>query len=307
MKDGSYSLSKWKAELDRALAIDREFNLTNRFNINILDDGNRRRTVWGGESTSELLDSVEEEEPKSPVVPEYLPLPTAVNRLSVETGALTNGGGSTTPYENSIQTPSPAPTDRFIVQQSEPKATPLHARPQEFVGKSKAFHLPQRSASRVKYIKSNESQSPSYEDDNSNDGYYTPSNDQNQDNTRRVQNTHQPRVLAHPADSPLRPLSLVQGRNQSTPTFTETPPLRTSKKEKEKDRAGSGKKKENVVVTSTPASKLPRSASGMKPLQLVRSATSKARGLLREEEILPEVVVRPPSSSIHNGFGYSFR
>ena len=42
-------------------------------------------------------------------------------------------------------------------------------------------------------------------------------------------------------------------------------------------------------------------------LTLVRSETSKKRGILRKTEILPDVVVRPPSLSEHTEFAYSFR
>jgi len=45
----------------------------------------------------------------------------------------------------------------------------------------------------------------------------------------------------------------------------------------------------------------------LSPQALVRSATNKVRGLLRKDEVLPSVVVRPPSTSEHVGFAYSFR
>ncbi|TDL29653.1 hypothetical protein BD410DRAFT_892912 [Rickenella mellea] len=41
--------------------------------------------------------------------------------------------------------------------------------------------------------------------------------------------------------------------------------------------------------------------------KLARSATSKARGVLRKEEVLPDVVVRPPSESQHAGYAIRFR
>lgn len=44
----------------------------------------------------------------------------------------------------------------------------------------------------------------------------------------------------------------------------------------------------------------------IKELTLGRSETTKARGFLRQTEVLPEVVVRPPSNSEHHGFGYAF-
>lgn len=44
----------------------------------------------------------------------------------------------------------------------------------------------------------------------------------------------------------------------------------------------------------------------LKSLTLVRSETAKMRGILRKTEVLPDVVVRPPSTSEHTGFAYAF-
>ncbi|GJE84562.1 hypothetical protein PsYK624_006380 [Phanerochaete sordida] len=44
----------------------------------------------------------------------------------------------------------------------------------------------------------------------------------------------------------------------------------------------------------------------LKPLRLGRSETTKQRAALREQELLPDVVVRPPSDGQHVGFSYSF-
>jgi hypothetical protein len=54
----------------------------------------------------------------------------------------------------------------------------------------------------------------------------------------------------------------------------------------------------------------PRSSAkrkNLKPLQLVRSETSKMRGILRKDEVLPAVVVRPPSTNQSHEFGYDVR
>ena len=45
---------------------------------------------------------------------------------------------------------------------------------------------------------------------------------------------------------------------------------------------------------------------GTKPLMLARSETSKQRAILRKNEVLPEVVVRPPSMTEHASYAYRF-
>ncbi|KAH9482502.1 hypothetical protein JR316_0004602 [Psilocybe cubensis] len=56
-----------------------------------------------------------------------------------------------------------------------------------------------------------------------------------------------------------------------------------------------------VSTSATPRNK------NFKELTLARSETSKIRGILRKTEILPDVVVRPPSLSERNSFTYNFR
>jgi hypothetical protein len=90
--------------------------------------------------------------------------------------------------------------------------------------------------------------------------------------------------------SPLRKLALLGNRDLNRRgSGAGTPPLTISKKAKRQ-----ADSKEN-------------SGNGLRPLKLARSATAKARGLLRQGEVLPDVVIRPPSSSDHTGFGYTFR
>ncbi|KAF8341527.1 uncharacterized protein EI90DRAFT_3150614 [Cantharellus anzutake] len=129
-----------------------------------------------------------------------------------------------------------------------------------------------------------------------------------------------------PSKSPFRPLSLLQGRNPNTPkdssmsvTDKKTLPLNTPKRSM-KSTTSSGtstteKKKSKKSTTSSQFQDENRieedmpdtPVSGLRPLRLARSATSKARGILRKQEVLPDVFVRPPSTSTHQGFSYSFR
>ena len=89
--------------------------------------------------------------------------------------------------------------------------------------------------------------------------------------------------------SPLRKLTLLGNRDLNrNGSGDDTPPLAIPKK------------------TRKPADK-ENPSNVLRPLKLARSATAKARGLLRQGEVLPDVIVRPPSSSDHTGFGYTFR
>jgi len=104
----------------------------------------------------------------------------------------------------------------------------------------------------------------------------------------------------------LKRLSLLQQRDMnvmpSTPEVDEPSsdfsmksgirPLNLTRKYKAKGKPSPGY--DGVTATSTPRN-------------LVRSATSKDRGVLRKDEVLPDVVVRPPSQSEDYGFSYSFR
>lgn len=99
------------------------------------------------------------------------------------------------------------------------------------------------------------------------------------------------------AGSPgLRRLSLLQQRDMNAqPSVSQEQrsggikPLNLAKKQKQG---------ENAFGTR---------ALMMTPKQLARSATSKARGLLRKDEALPDVVVRPPSVSDHEVLTTDYR
>ncbi|KIK92545.1 hypothetical protein PAXRUDRAFT_829852 [Paxillus rubicundulus Ve08.2h10] len=86
----------------------------------------------------------------------------------------------------------------------------------------------------------------------------------------------------------LRPLSLLQDRD-------------TNKDGDASNLAGTrplvlGKKKPKVKVTLDENAPPSSANKYLKPLQLRRSDSSKVRGILRKDEVLPNVVIRPPSS-----------
>jgi len=100
----------------------------------------------------------------------------------------------------------------------------------------------------------------------------------------------------------LHPLTLLQNRGAnaviSSTTMNETRPLSCGKKQKQPKAV-----RENADENSDPSSGSHRRK--LKPLKLARSETSKIRGILRQTEILPQVIVRPPSETEHGGFEYS--
>lgn len=99
----------------------------------------------------------------------------------------------------------------------------------------------------------------------------------------------------------LRPLTLLQDRGTNTaPNFTTMTETRASSfgKKKKQHRAT----REIVDENSDPNVSLRSHCKKLKPLKLARSETSKMRGILRQTEVLPQVIVRPPSEIEHSGF-----
>lgn len=99
----------------------------------------------------------------------------------------------------------------------------------------------------------------------------------------------------------LRPLSLLQShdmnRGSVVDVVSSTQPLSIGGKGKKKQSRAEGG--ENVRRESS----LKRA---LKPLKLMRNETTKERAVLRQREVLPDVVVRPPSDGQHIGFAYNF-
>jgi hypothetical protein len=99
----------------------------------------------------------------------------------------------------------------------------------------------------------------------------------------------------------LRPLTLLQDRTSNvTSASGQTRPLTIGKKQK--SRWATEERDENTP----PKSSRSRSGKNLKPLKLVRSETIKMRGILRQNEVLPNVVIRPPSGSNHPTYVYDF-
>jgi hypothetical protein len=104
----------------------------------------------------------------------------------------------------------------------------------------------------------------------------------------------------------LRSLSLLQDRNPNIDTASPagatggTRPLSLGKKQKP---VAKPVQDENARPSSTSLGRRQK----LRPLMIARSDSSEMRGIIRKDEVLPDVVVRPPSTSNHTGFAYSFR
>ena len=120
----------------------------------------------------------------------------------------------------------------------------------------------------------------------------------------------------------LRPLSLLQDRDVNRSAQPElgvvaedsiTRPLDLKKKQKNitESRAlangvVAGKDEDENVHAIRLVSGAASNYKGLKPLKLSRSETSKQRGTLRKNEVLPSVVVRPPSE-VHDALTMDYR
>lgn len=124
---------------------------------------------------------------------------------------------------------------------------------------------------------------------------------------RKMSNAVPSESFAKPAPprEGLRPLSLLQERNTNIDTANASPviggtrPLTLGKRQKSRKTASDSDENTNPDSTSS-------SNKNLKPLKLARSETSKMRGILRKSEVLPDVVVRPPSTGEHMGYTYGF-
>ncbi|PFH51331.1 hypothetical protein AMATHDRAFT_47216 [Amanita thiersii Skay4041] len=122
----------------------------------------------------------------------------------------------------------------------------------------------------------------------------------------------------------LRPLALLQDRDSNAvtgepaadcadgPIMCTQPKLQTTRPltlgKRQKARAVMSEKPQDENTPPFKESSLGSStkSKGLKPLKLARSDTAKMRGILRKNEVIPDVIVRPPSTSEHTSFAYTF-
>ena len=295
-KDGIHSLSTWKEELVRVLdGYEAKTPSTTR---------HHRRTVHGGETgvptvviqktSSGTLNPVNEDEhvefgyavtsdQRRGSVRTFGPTPPT--SASVYSDGFNTARSSMATMVDQPPTSATALLHPIYDQQSSapmPNAETTH--------KARSYHLPilPIRKSSIVYIKSDDNEqtaaAPVQIDSRASKAEPRPASAK-----RQIPRTPKTISSDGSTSSPLRKLTLLGNRDLNRKgSGAGTPPLTISKKAKRQaDRENDG--------------------TGLRPLRLARSATAKARGLLRQDEVLPDVIVRPPSSSDHTGFGYTFR
>ncbi|OCH86227.1 hypothetical protein OBBRIDRAFT_890636 [Obba rivulosa] len=321
-KDGLHALSTWRNDLNRAVE-----NKLAPYSAATTGETrqNPRIASCGGELAPNVaahLNAVTEEDellrPKSPAADnrmEHLAVQSAENvylapSMHTQTNTARNSLATliTALEQERLPLPSAAseitlfdfnPEEDGPLAESTPHESKTHAKP-------KSHHVPPVPAlpaserrSSIIYIKSNENAAPQPQPQPPRKSSLSPKNIA-QWSSRAVRplvpksRSKAPKIASPPAGG-LRPLSLLQDRDVNA----DVRPLAIGRKEKQKQK--------QKVVNDENADPNTGGKRGLKPLTLARSETTKQRALLRKDEVLPDVVVRPPSESQYAGYGYTFR
>lgn len=319
-----HSLTSWSTDIRHAL----ENKVGQYTAVPSKVDVGRRNTVLGVETVVSNLQSVEEEEEKGS---RALGRTMSTRSLGLRADVPHNVDTARSSVASiSNMPPSAASTitlfEDFEAElladpqaESTPHQSTLTKKP---VSRRQQPSMPEKRRSTIRYIKSDNQDQPTADFTNQGIAETEPSpsaiSSFAQWSSRAVRPL-MPKALNQLARSPsdatspkegLRSLTLLQDREKITNSNTVGPtssgsttgeirPLTLGKRQKIR----SGNQDENTVPGSAAA---PRNKNH-KALTLARSDTSKVRGILRKTEVLPDVVVRPPSMSEHNAFVYSFR
>ncbi|KAI9000773.1 hypothetical protein BD414DRAFT_532602 [Trametes punicea] len=330
-KDGLHSLSTWRNDLNRAL----EMKLGHLASTPS-DHSQRRNTVYGGElvpnSGSHLNVVTEVDEllrPASPggpskrersvsahtFGPSKLSVPTDVH--DGRTSSRNSLATLITALDQELRMPLPPPSatsevtlfdiENFEADGPLASSTPHESQRNQAKSKSRVPPVPKirdgptaNRRSSIKYIVSDENAPESPRIEVSQKGQslaqwgaraIRPLVPKSPKSKSKKTAGHK---LAPTPSGGLRPLSLLQERNlnQAVP---ETRPLTLGKKGKVTD--------ENA---DPDAAARPKGKSALKPLRLTRNETTKERALLRKHEVLPGVVVRPPSEPDDGFYSYGY-
>jgi hypothetical protein len=315
---GKEAVHTWKSELNRALA-----NKIGQYSTLPTSDAARRNTVWGDESVPNHIAYPVTSEPG--VAQLHAPKTGASLGRSMSTRSL--GLRVEVPHgmesaRASIVTLLPdriPPSAASTVTLFEPEGTfePLaQSTPHDaqkgypYTRKYQAAAMPRPNSHRssIVYIKSDENQ-PTEPVTSTDRNDPSPTTTFAQWSAQAVKPLipkarklqRKPSSSGNKAALPsagLRPLSLLQDRDTNmdgdASNLAGTRPLVL------------GKKKQKVKVTLDENAPPSSANRYLKPLQLRRSDSSKVRGILRKDEVLPHVVIRPPSSG-QTGSAYDYR
>lgn len=320
-KEGVQSLAAWGTEIRNAL----EHKVGYYTAVPSQVDIGRRNTVLGVESLSNQLQSVEEEEGQNTKsLGRTMSTRSLGLRADVPHG-VDSARASLTSIGNVVP-PSAASTVTLFEDfeaglESPPQAesTPHNSVSQKPTSHHPPPPMPDHRRSTIRYIKSEniENAPVTYpmEEPTTNVDAISAISSFAQWSSRAVRPLvpKASKLQRTPSDASikegLRPLALLQDRSNvvknnasnGSPTSAEIRPLTIGKRQK----ARNAPQDENVTP-GAPVTSSPRKHKKLKSLKLARSETSKVRGILRKTEVLPEVVVRPPSTSEHQGFAYNF-
>ncbi|KAL6309855.1 hypothetical protein BKA93DRAFT_925199 [Sparassis latifolia] len=319
-KDGIHALTTWRNDLNQAL----EGGVGQYFSLST-NDINRRKTVLGNEviTPAPLNVVMEEDEHLRPSTPgAHLTRATSTHAIGatpphsadVPSGVNTARNSLAiliTALDQELRMPHSANSDATLFEfdnvgpqaESTPYEThKAHSRPSSQnappVPKLPEDMNTNTRRSSIVYIRSDENAAPSPKQSSISPKSFS------EWSTRAVRplvpkskakKSAQSSAAGVPGSpSGLRPLSLLQDRDVNRDASIGTRALAAKKKQKKTD--------ENANPYAT-------AKKGLKPLKLVRNDTTKARALLRKDEVLPDVVVRPPSTheSHHAGTTFTFR
>ncbi|CAA7260118.1 unnamed protein product [Cyclocybe aegerita] len=322
-KESLHSLTAWGAEIRNAL----ETRVGQYTAVPSHVDLGRRNTVSGTENLMNAtsgLQSVEEEEDKQSQPPAGLARSMSTRSLGLRADVPHNVDTARSSIASIANMPPSAASTITLFEEFEAglqsstnaESTPHNTVTQKSTTRHPPPPMPERPRSSIRYIKSDYIQ---------NDPVTYP--------MENVMNANEPSTSGispiasrsvrplvpkasklrrtssgstSPKEGGLRQLTLLQDRgnvfnsnaNANAP-ISQIRPLTLGKRQKSRVAA---QQDENANPGASP-----RASKNIKGLTLSRSETSKQRAVLRQNEVLPDVVVRPPSMTDHTGFVYSFR
>lgn len=312
-KDGIHALSTWRSDLNRALENKLQYTAV------ATNDESRRNTIYGEEfaHANNYLKAVREEDevsrPTSPArpysttgFPETLDVPEGMNTARNSLATLISA------LDQELKMPPPSAASEVTLFDFDPshdgvvESTPHESKTRPASTKESippVPALPPKKASKrssIVYIKSDENAAPAPVPSQS---QATTSSGFADWSSRAVRplmpksKAAKLRVKTPKADQEnvapkgLRPLSLLQDRDQNRSVTPETRPLALGKSSK-KNVDGENVRRESSFKRT------------LRPLRLGRSETTKQRAILREQEVIPDVVIRPPSEFVGTSFNF---